>query len=99
MRSYHPVSHLLIAYPAGYHYIPTVHPHPHILSRYKERVTVMAELSTEFAVNMYPLAHGNPAGKRHIAVTPLRVLMKGILCLGKQHTDPFLCHHLCRGIL
>jgi hypothetical protein len=59
----------------------------------------MAKLTTEFAVNMYPLAHGNPAGKRHIAVTPLRVLWEGILCLGKQHTDPFLCHHFSRGIL
>jgi hypothetical protein len=27
------------------------------------------------------------------------VLREGILCLGKQHTDPFLCHHLSRGIL
>jgi hypothetical protein len=41
----------------------------------------MAKLATEFTVNVYPLAHGNPAGKRHIAVTPLRVLMEGFLRL------------------
>jgi hypothetical protein len=62
MWSHYPVSHLLIAYPAGHHYSAAVHAHPHVLPRYKERETVVAVLAAEFAIHPYPLAHGNPKG-------------------------------------
>jgi hypothetical protein len=99
MRSHYAVSHLLIAYPAGHHDHAAVHAHPHVLSRDKERVTVVAVLAAEFTVYPYPLAHGNPAGERYITVTPFRMLMERLACPEKQDTDPFLSHHLCHGVL
>jgi hypothetical protein len=81
MRSHYPESHLFVTNFTGNHHIAAVNPYPHVLSRHQERIAVMAKLATELTVNVYPLAHGNPAGKRHIAVTPLRVLMEGFLRL------------------
>jgi hypothetical protein len=53
----------------GYYDSAAVHPHPHILSRYQERIAVMAELTAELPVNPDPLAHCNPAGDIDITVT------------------------------
>ena len=76
MRSHYPVSHLLVAYPAGYHDIAAVHPYPHVLSRHEERITVVAVLTAEFAVYPDPLAHGNPAGECHVPVAPFGMSME-----------------------
>jgi hypothetical protein len=56
---------------------------------------MVAVTAAEFPVYPDPLAHGNPAGKRHVAVAQFRMLTKCPLCLYKQDTNPFLCHHLC----
>jgi hypothetical protein len=99
MESYHPVSHFLITYPAGNYYVTTVHPYPHIPSRHEEGITVVAILAAELAVDTDTLAHRDPAGERNVPVAPFRVLTERLLCLCKQDADPFLCHHLCCGIL
>jgi hypothetical protein len=99
MRFYHLISHLPVAYPAGHDNVTPVHPHPHIPSRHKERITVMAVLAAELAIDTDPLAHGNPAGERNVTVAPFGVFAECFLCLREQDADPFLCHHLCCGVL
>jgi hypothetical protein len=99
MWSHYPVSCFLIAYSAGHHDIAAVHPDPHVLSRHEECITVVAVLAAEFMVYPDPLAHGNPAGERNVAVASFGVPVKCQPCLPEQYTDPFLCHHLCCRIL
>jgi hypothetical protein len=92
MRSHHPVSHLFVAHPAGHHHIAAVNPHPHILSRHEERITVMAILAAEFAVYPDPLAHGDPSGELHVPVAPFGMPVECLACLPEQYFDPFLCN-------
>ena len=70
MRSHHADSCFFITGKTGDHNSATVHPHPHVPSWYKERIAVVAEPAAKREVHPDPLAHGDPAGKFDITVTP-----------------------------
>ena len=82
----------------GYYNSAAVHPHPHILSRYQERIAVMAELAAELPVNPDPLSHCDFACQIDIAVTPFRVGTEGILRLLEQDLDTFPGNLFCDGV-
>jgi hypothetical protein len=92
--SHHPEPHLFIAFTAGHHHHPTVHPYPHIPPGHKVCVTMVAELAAVFPVDPDPLAHGDPPGKRNIPVAPFRVFRKCLPRTQEQDADPFPCHCL-----
>jgi len=79
----------------GDHNGATMHPDPHVPSRYKERVAVVAEPSPELKVHPDPLAHCYPAGKFNIAVTPFGMVSKRPLCLLKQDLNSFPGNLFC----
>jgi hypothetical protein len=81
------------------HDITPVYPHPHILSRFEVRRTVMAEPSAMLAVDPYALAHGDLPCKLHVTVAPFRVILKGTVCQTKERIDTLLCNLFCRGVL
>jgi hypothetical protein len=103
MRSHHTVSCLFITGMTGNHHSAPVHPYPHVLSRYKERITVVAELVPVLPVNPDPLAHCNPACKINVTVTPFRMGAECLLCLFKQDLDSFpgnlFCHRAAGSFL
>lgn len=59
---------MFIAGATGDYDIATVHPHPHIASRYEVGIAVMAVLAAQFPRDPDPLAHGNPARELYITV-------------------------------
>jgi hypothetical protein len=98
MRSHHTVSRFFITGITGDHDIPPVHPHPHILPRHQERVTVVAVLAAKFLVDPYPLAHGDPAGEIDVPVAHFRMPVKDEPRLFKQHDYTFPRNIFCCGI-
>jgi hypothetical protein len=96
--SHHAVSRLLVAGEAGDHDIATVHPHPHVAARYKERVTVVAVLAAEFPVDPDPLAHRDLPGKFHVTVAPFRVCRECLPGLFEQYTDTLPGDLFCRRV-
>jgi hypothetical protein len=80
-----------------------VHPHPHVLSRNQERVTVVAEPVAEFPVDTDPLAHRDPACQIDITVAPFRVCTERTPCLFEQDRNTFpgnlFCHRVAGSFL
>jgi len=72
MSSLYPVSCFSVAFMAGDDNVAPVHPYPHIPARNKVRITVVAELAAELAVNPAPLAHRDPACQFHVPVGKFR---------------------------
>ena len=79
----------------GYHDSAAVHPHPHILSWYQERIAVMAELAAELPVNPDPLSHRDFPCQIDIAVTPFRMGTERFLRLPEQDLDTFPGNLFC----
>jgi len=82
----------------GYYDSAAVHPHPHILSRYQERIAVMAELAAELPVNPDPLSHCDFPCQIDIAVTPFRMGTERFLRLPEQDLDTFPGNLFCDGV-
>jgi hypothetical protein len=95
MRSHHTVSCFFITGGAGNHHIAPVDPHPHIRSRYKERVAVVTVLPAEFPVHSDPLSHGNPPCELHVAVASIGMIMKCKPGLLKEYFYSFPGNLLC----
>ena len=98
MGSHHTDSCFFITGMTGYHNSTPVHPHPHILSRYQERIAVVAELAAEFTVNPDPLSHRDFPCQTDIAVTPFRVGSERFLRLPEQDLDTFPGNLFCDGV-
>jgi hypothetical protein len=76
-----------------------VDPYPHILSRYEERIAVVAEPAAEGAEDPDPLPHRDPAGQLHVPVAHFRVLAEYAFCLFEQHRYSFSRNLFCSRIL
>jgi len=96
MSSLYPVSCSSVAFMAGDNNIAPVHPYPHIPARNKVRITVVAELAAELAVNPAPLAHRDPACQFHVSVGKFRTFCVHASCLPEQYRDALLCDQFCR---
>jgi len=87
--SHYSVSCCSVAGFAGDDYIAPVHPHPHVLTRHKEGITVMAVLATEFPVDPDPLPHGDLPCEFHVSVAQFRVRGVDEPGLPEEHPDTF----------
>jgi hypothetical protein len=87
----------------GNHNTAPVHPHPHVLSRYEECVTVVTELAPVLPIDPDPLTHRDPACKIDITVTPFRMFTECTLCLPEQDLNTFpgnlFCHRIAGSFL
>jgi len=89
MRSPYGVSCFPVACTAGDNHIAPVHAYPHILSRHKKRIAVVAEPAAEGTEDPDPLPHRDPAGQLHVPVAHFRVLVEYSFCLLEQYRYPF----------
>jgi hypothetical protein len=60
----------------GDHYLASVNPNPHIISRNKKSIAMVAKLATELPVDPDSLSHCNPACKSDKTITPFRMSTK-----------------------
>lgn len=77
--------------------MPPVYPHPHITTRDKERITMVAVLTAVLPVYPHPLAHRDLSGKVNVTVAQFRIFIKNFPCLFKQDSDTFLRNSFGRG--
>jgi hypothetical protein len=87
--------HLPPALQAGHNHSSLVYPDPKILSGDKESIAVATELPPINTIYPHSLAHGYPPSQLHTAMADRWILVKELLCPGKEDGDSLAGYLLC----